>query len=86
MLSSDSRCSSRFSFVDKCRTPVSIVANKSFFAGVVFVVNLRQTCGSSTCCGCTVVFSSFFSSSVSVVVGSVGSGVVSTGWGSPGGG
>eukprot|EP00971_Amphidinium_carterae_P026594 524964-Amphidinium_carterae.1 len=76
MLSSDSRCSSRSSFVDKCRTPVSIVADKSFFAGVVFVVNLRRTCG--TCCGCTVVVSSIFSS-VSVVVGSVGSGVVSTG-------
>eukprot|EP00971_Amphidinium_carterae_P198782 3944844-Amphidinium_carterae.1 len=76
MLSSDNRCSSRSSFVDKCRTPVSIVANKSFFAGVVFVVILRRTCGA--CCGDAVVISSLFSS-VSVVVGSVGSAVVSTG-------
>eukprot|EP00971_Amphidinium_carterae_P056322 1112219-Amphidinium_carterae.2 len=49
MLSSDSFFSSASSFVLKCRTPVSIVANKSFFAGVLFVVSLRLT--GCCCCG-----------------------------------
>eukprot|EP00971_Amphidinium_carterae_P246556 4897093-Amphidinium_carterae.1 len=74
MLSSDSFFPSASSLVLKCRTPVSTVDNKSFFAGVVFVVSLHLigccsggAVGRIGCCG-------------------IGSGVMSTGCCTPGGG